>query len=254
MTPAVIQASGPPVILDRIHPDRRRHHPDAGGLKTFQPDIAISKRLHRRHRIGFSGRPPFLFRLGIAREAGVARDLVVEWCNVLIGNRPVVPPIVFALHPEIGRQQSRKIRVIVQRRTADSPAALGGVGHRVLAFEQDGRAGGLDAPSPDFGTDEIGELPVRTGFQQHHFLACLRQHRGIDRAGCAGANDNDICFFVFHLTTSSRVGYAACRECRALRSLPSSRRRHRQRRRGARRTPAPPAGRSSPRPCSAASG
>jgi hypothetical protein len=54
----------------------------------------------------------------------------------------------------------------MQCRTADAPSALRGIGHRVLAFEQDRRAGRLDAAAPYFGADEIGELPIRPGFQE----------------------------------------------------------------------------------------
>ena len=196
MTPAVIQARGASLELRRVHADGGRHHRNSRRFKTLQPDLAVAESLHRRHRIGFAGGPPFFLGPGVAGNADLARDLVVEGRHVGIGDRPVVGAVVLAPDFEIGRQITRKVGVVVQRRAADTPSALRGIGHRVLAFEQDRRAGRLDAAAPYLGTDEVGEFPVRTGLDQHDLLAGLRQHRRIDRAGCAGANDNDVYFLV----------------------------------------------------------
>src|SRR6516225_7163236 len=82
----------------------------------------------------------------------------------------------------------------MQRRTTDAPSALRGISHRVLAFEKDRRAGGLDPTAPYFGTDEIGKLPVGTRIQQDDLLACLRQYGSIDRTRCTGPDDDDVRF------------------------------------------------------------
>src|SRR2546426_11490864 len=99
------------------------------------------------------------------------------------------------------------------------------------AFEQERGAGGLDPPSPEVRAYEIGELPVRPLVEDHDLLAGLRQHRGIDRTGCACTDDDGIDFFELgHVTTSFRVQYAACRGCRGPHTLPWSRTPHRRRR------------------------
>src|SRR5262249_46307995 len=97
VTPAVVDARRPTLVLGRIHADCRRHHANADRLEAFEPDVATAERLHRRHRIGLAGRPPDFLGLGIAGDADVLRDLVVEGRNVLVGDRPVVSAVVLAL-------------------------------------------------------------------------------------------------------------------------------------------------------------
>src|SRR5271169_3735968 len=223
--------------------------PDASSL---EPYVAVAESLHRRHRIRLAGGPPFFLGLRIARDADVAGNLVVEGSYVFVSNGPVVAAPVLALHPEIGRQEPREVGEVVQRRAADAPSGLRGVAHRVLAFEKDRRAGRFDPTAPDLGTDEIGKLPIGAGIQQDDLLARLRQHGRIDRTGSTGPNDDDVYFFVSHLTTSFPVGYAAYRGRLTPRILPSSRRRRRRHPRAARHRPLHPTSPSSPRSCSAA--
>jgi hypothetical protein len=246
-------APRPPLVVGRVHRHRRRHHADAERLEALEPDFAVTERLHRRHRIGVARRPPDFLRLGVARHADVARHPVVERGNVRIRDRPIEPAVMLALHLVVVRKKARMVGEIVQGRAAHAPAGLAGIAERVLAFEPEGGAGGPDSPPPHFRADEVGELPIGPCLQQHDLLAGLGQHRCIDRAGCAGADDDDVYFFVRHVTTSSRARCGPGRGCRGQRSPPSCRTRRRQRRcaAGCRRTPRPD--RSSPRSCSGAS-
>ena len=123
-------------------------------------------------------------------------DLVVVGRDVRIADRPVeARPCSLLILKSFGKQP-RKIGEIVQRRAADAPAGLVGVAKRVLAFEQERRAGGLDPPAPEIRADQIGELPVGSRFEQHDLLAGLCQHRGEQRAGSTSADDDDVDFFV----------------------------------------------------------
>ena len=122
--PAVVDAGRPPLPVDRGHADRGRHEVDAVLLGALQPGLAVGKGLHRRHRIGLARRPPFLLLLGVARHADFGRDLVVERRDIVVGDRPVVRAIVFALDLVVGRQKAREIGEIVQGRAADAPARL----------------------------------------------------------------------------------------------------------------------------------
>src|SRR4051812_35341963 len=103
---------------------------------------------------------------------------------------------VLALDLEVVRQKPRKISKVVQRSTADAPAGLAAVAVRVLAFEQEGRAGRANAPAPKVRADQIGELPVRPLFEERNLLAGLGQYRGVDRARRARADNGDIDFFM----------------------------------------------------------
>ena len=221
--PAVVEASRPPLPIDRGHADRGRHEMDAVLLGALQPDLAVGKGLHRRHRIRLARRPPLLFLLGVARHADFGRDLVVERRDILIGDRPIVRAIVLALDLVVGRQEAREIGEVMQRRAADAPARLRGVAERMLALEDDGRAGRLDAPAPDVGADQILELPVRPVVEHDDLLAGLGQHGCIHRARSPGADDDDIDLFVgCHVTTSGPARCGPCRARRAPRSPPSS--------------------------------
>jgi len=55
----------------------------------------------------------------------------------------------------------------------------------------------LYLPSPDVRADQIGELPVGPLLQHDDPFPLLCHHRGVNRARGAGANHNDIDFFVF---------------------------------------------------------
>ncbi len=230
MAPAVIDAGRASLEIGRVHRHRRRHHADAERLEALHPDFAVAEGLHRRHRIGVARRPPDFLRLGVARHADVARHFVVERRNVLIGDRPVERAVMLALDLVVVRKKARVVGEIVQGRTADAPAGLAGIAEGVLAFEHERSARGPDPPSPHFRADEVGELPIGPGLQQHDLLAGLGQHGCVYRAGCAGADDDDVYFFVRHVTTSSRARCGPGRGCRGPRSPPSSRTRHRQRR------------------------
>ena len=94
----------------------------------------------------------------------------------------------------------------MQRRAADAPAGLADIAERIFAIEQHWRTGRFDAPAPDVGADEIGQLPIRAVVEQHDFLAGLGEHGGIDRAGGAGADDDDIDFFIGHSAHHFFVG------------------------------------------------
>ena len=161
MAPAVIDAGGAALELDRVHADRGRHHADAVRLEALEPDLAVLERLHRRHRIGLALRPPHLLGLGVAGHADLLGDLVVPGRDVVVGDRPVEGAAVLALDAEIVRQQAREIGEVVQRRAADAPAALGAHADGCLPSRRNGRARRLDAAAPDVGADEVGGLPVR---------------------------------------------------------------------------------------------
>ena len=162
MAPAVVQASRPALEFGRVHADCRRHHPDADQLKTLQPDLAVAEGLHRRHRIGLALGPPDFFRFGIPGNADFLRDLVIVRREIGIADRPVEAAVVLAFDFKVVRQIAGKISKIVERRAADAPAGLVGVAIRVLPFEQERNAGGLHAPAPEIGADQIGHLPVRS--------------------------------------------------------------------------------------------
>src|SRR3981189_3382203 len=97
----------------------------------------------------------------------------------------------------------------------------------IFAFEQEGSARGLDAPAPEIRTHEVGELPVGARFEHHDLLAGLGQDRGECRTRRARADDDNVYFFVRHVTTSASARYAPCREYRAPRSRPWCHRRRR---------------------------
>src|SRR5215831_1375991 len=108
LTPA-IDAGRPPLVFGRVHPDHCRNHADADRLEAFEPDLTIAKGLHRRHRVGLTGRPPDFLRFGIARDAEVASYFVVVGRDVLIRDRPVMRAVMLALDLKIVRQQARKV-------------------------------------------------------------------------------------------------------------------------------------------------
>ena len=144
MAPAVIDAGRPAHKISRVHADRRRHHTDAGRFAALLPNITIAKGFHRRHRIGFTLRPPNFLSLGVAGHANLRRNLVIVGRDVRIRDRPVEAAIVFTLHLEIVRHVAREIREIVQRRTANTPAGLIGVAVRdPLPSSRNGMPAGL---------------------------------------------------------------------------------------------------------------
>ena len=153
MAPAIIDAGRPALEFGRVHADRRRHHTDAGRFAALLPNITIAKGFHRRHRIGFTLRPPNFLSLGIAGHANLRRNLVIVGRDVRIRDRPVEAAIVFTLHLEIVRHVAREIREIVQRRTANTPAGLIGVAVRILALEQKWNAGRFDLRTPKIRAD-----------------------------------------------------------------------------------------------------
>ena len=231
MAPAVVDARRAPLVVGRVHADRRGHHAYADRFEALQPDVAVAEGLHRRHRVGGARRPPDLLGLGVAGDADVARHLVVVRREVLVGDRPVEPAVVLAFHLEVVRQQAREVRKIVQRGSADAPARLVAVPHRVPALQDEWSSCSLDPPSPEIRADQIGEFPVRPLLQHHDLLAGPRQHCGIDRARRTRADDDDIDLFELgHVTTSSRARCAACKGCRGIRNLPPFRRPRRRRR------------------------
>src|SRR5262245_2750582 len=137
---------------------------------------------------------------------------------------------MLALDLEVVGEEPREVGEVMQRRAAHAPARLVDKTEWVLAFEQERTARGLDPPPPELRADEIGELPVRPLLQKHDLLACLGQDRGEDRPGRAGADDDDVYFFVGHVTTSWSARCGACRGCRGWHSLPWCRRRRRRHR------------------------
>ena len=210
MTPAVIDAGRAALEVDGVHADRGRHHADAVRLQALQPDVAVAERLHRRHRIGLALRPPDFLGLGIARHADLGRDLVVVRRDVGVIDRPIEAFAVLAFHFEVGRQIAREVGEVMQRGAADAPAALIGVAVRIFALEQERHAGRLDAPAPHIRTDQVAHLPVGAGFDQHDLLAGFRQHGGVERSRRAGADDDDIHFFMcrhgYHLFSGAICG------------------------------------------------
>ena len=196
VAPAVIDAGGTALVLGRVHRDRVRHHADAVRREALEPDLTVAEGLHRRHRIGRTGRPPDFLGLGVARHADIGRDLVVIGRDVGIVDRPIERAAVLALDLEVEGQQPREVGEVMQSSAADAPAGLVGVAEGILSFEQERRAGRLDPPSPDIRADEVGELPIRPLLDHHDLLAGLGQHRGVGRARCAGADDGDVHFFV----------------------------------------------------------
>ena len=198
MAPAVIDAGVAALEADRVHAVRHRNQTNAVGLGPLAPDFAGRECLHRRHRIGLPRRPPRFLRFGIAGDADVRRDFVVERRDILISDRPIVPAIVLAFHLEIGRQIAGKLREVMQRRAADRIRALIGVGKGMFAAEQYRAAGGLEPPAPNVRADQIRQLPVGAVVEHDDFLAGFGEHRRIDRPRCAGADDDGINFFVGH--------------------------------------------------------
>src|SRR5262249_31290369 len=166
--PAVVDAGWSPPVVGRVHPHRCRYHADADRFETFEPDLAVTEGLHRRHRIGLAHRPPDFLRLGIAGDADVARDPVVIGRDVLVGDRPVEPPAVLALVLEVVWQEPRGVGEIVERRSADTPTRLTAVSVGVLAFEEEWSARCTQPPSPEIRADQIGELPVRPLLEDHY--------------------------------------------------------------------------------------
>src|SRR5262249_5245735 len=104
VAPAVIDAGRPPLVFRRVHPDRCWNHTDADRLEPLEPDLTITKSLHRRHRVGLTGRPPDFFRFGIARDTYGASVLAVEGRDALIRERPVRRAVMLAFDLEIPRQ------------------------------------------------------------------------------------------------------------------------------------------------------
>src|SRR6516164_5543007 len=102
-----MQAARP--LFGRVHPDRCRNHADADRLEAFEPDLTIAKGLHRRHRVGLTGRSPDFLRFGIARHADVTSYFVVVGRDVLIRDWPVMRAVMLALDLKIVRQQAWKI-------------------------------------------------------------------------------------------------------------------------------------------------
>ena len=130
MTPAVIDAGRPAFVFRRVDADRGGREPHADRLKTLLPDVAAGKRLHRRHRIGFSRRPPDFLGLGIAGDADVVGDLVPVWRDVGVIDRPVEPFAVGALDLEVVRHQggeSWRSSAALRRR---HPSRLGTHSHK----------------------------------------------------------------------------------------------------------------------------
>src|SRR5262249_54501570 len=170
VAPAVVNACRPPFVVGRIHADCRRDHANADRLEALQPDVAVTKGLHRRHRIRRARRPPDLLGLRITRYPDVARDFVVVRRQVLVGDWPVQRAAMLALDLEIVRQQAREICEVMQRGAADSPAGLIAIGDGMPALENEWAAGVLEAPPPGIRADEISGFPVRTLFQNDHLL------------------------------------------------------------------------------------
>src|SRR5262249_57965100 len=69
VAPAVVDAGWSPPVVGRVHPHRCRHHADADRFETFEPDLAVTEGLHRRHRIRLAHRPPALLPPGIRPDA-----------------------------------------------------------------------------------------------------------------------------------------------------------------------------------------
>src|SRR6266478_8932442 len=137
---------------------------------------------------------------------------------------------MLALDLEVVRKEPRKVCKIMQGGTADAPTGLIDIAERVLAFEQKRPARRLDATPPKVRADQIAELPVWSLLEKHDLLARLGEHRGKNRAGGAGANNDGVYFFVRHVTTSWSARCGACRECRDWHNRPWCRRRHRRHR------------------------
>src|ERR1700730_2021008 len=137
---------------------------------------------------------------------------------------------MLTLDLEVVRQEPREISEVVQRRTTHAPASLIAIADRVLAFEQEWAARRFDPPPPEIRADQVGELPIRPLLEDHDLLPGLRQHGCVHRARRACADDDDVYFFVRHVTTSSLARCGAYRGCRGRRSLPSYRRPRRRHR------------------------
>src|SRR5262249_57491749 len=121
---AVVDGGWSALVMGRVHPNRCWHHSDADRFEALEPDLAVTEGFHRRHRIGLARRPPDLLRLGVARDADVARDPVVIEREVLIGDRPVEPAAVLALYLEVVWQGPREVSEVVERPSADAPTPL----------------------------------------------------------------------------------------------------------------------------------
>src|SRR5262249_40661662 len=102
VAPSVVDAGGPAPRIHRGPAHRRRYERDADGFKPLHEDVAIPESLHRRHRIGFAGGPPFFLGPRIAGDADLARDLVVVGGYIVVRYGPIVAPTMLAFHSEIG--------------------------------------------------------------------------------------------------------------------------------------------------------
>src|ERR1700730_254458 len=99
----------------------------------------------------------------------------------------------------------------MQRGTAHAPTRLVAVTDRVLAFEDEGPARRLYPTSPNVGVDQVGELPVRALLEHDDTFALPRQNGSVDRARCAGPDNDDVDFFIRPMvTTSCPARYEAC--------------------------------------------
>jgi len=190
----------------------------------------MAKRLQRGHRVWRARRAPALLGLGVAGNTDLAGHAIVIGGDVGIGDRPIQPTTMLALHVEVGREQTGKVCGVMQRRPTGAPAVIGGATYWMAALIEDGRAAAPQATSPDVGTDEVGELPVRALFEQHHVLARARKHRGEYGSGCARADNDCICLLEgCHVTSSAQEGYGACKARRAAQSPQRCRKPHRSR-------------------------
>ena len=253
--PAVVDTGGPALVFRAVDADRTRRNRDADRLEARHPDFAMAKRLERRHRIRGSRRAPALLRLGVAGNADLARDAIVIGGNVGVGDRPIQPAAVLALHVEVGRQQAGKIGGVVQRRAARAPAMIGGATDGVTALIDDGWTTAAQASSPDVGADEVGELPVRPLFEHHHVLAGAGEHRCEHRSRRSRSDNDGVRLLACrHVTSSAREGYGACRARLAAQSPPRCRRPHRSHHCEASRTRRTATVPASPRSCSGADG
>ena len=166
----------------------------------------MPERLQRRHRIVLGDRKPAPLGRGVAGDADVFGDAVVVGREVVIGDRPVEPAAVLAPHPEIARMQPRPVGEEVQHCAAGAPAGVRAVAGRIAAGELEARRM-LEALGPHLRADEFLHVPVGTEFEDHDLLAGARQHVREHRARGAGADDDDIDFFLrCHVTTSPLDG------------------------------------------------
>ena len=203
VAPAAIGAGRAAFVVGAVDRCRHRRQRNAVRLEGVVEDRSVPERLQRRHRIVLGDREPAPFGRGVAGDADLFGDAVVVGREVVIGDRPVEPAVVLALHPEIARMQPRPVGVEVQHRAAGAPAGIPAVAGRVAAAELEARRM-LEALRPQLRADEILQVPVGPEFEHHDLLAGARQHVREHRAGGTGADDHDIDFFLrCHVTTSS---------------------------------------------------